>query len=335
MKNQTSTAIILSSLLMVGCAVPSNTSSSTYNSFSLSETLNKAQSKPIVANSSIAAYEYDRECKHPVESFRLIDSAAILGTLFAKAKMAETFGNKNVNTLLMIKNGAKQINWLPMEVEIMFSEKEQEQYKKITLQKNKAPKEYAKAQEILDTLVSNIGKEHDYKFQIFVTNGKGKEAIALPGGFVYVSKSALKDEKFVKFTLAHEISHSLKRHETMGLQSQIIDSIQSVDELSKVLQNPTKNLTTIGARALTNKTFFMKFAEDQELVADACAVALLKKAYPNDTNKIIEFYMSTLPTKNPDIKQKTVFDMAFASMQKHPVSAERRKNLIFFKNKQM
>ena len=97
MKIQTFTAIILSSLLMVGCAVPSNTSSSssTYNSFSLSETLNKVQSKPIVANSSIAAYEYDKECKHPVESFRLIDSAATLGTLFAKAKMAETPENDN------------------------------------------------------------------------------------------------------------------------------------------------------------------------------------------------------------------------------------------------
>lgn len=330
------TALILSMLLLTGCAVPSNTTSS-YN-FNLVDKIQTANVKMINTTSSVAAVELDRECKHPVESFSLIDSAATLGTLFTKAKMAETFGNQNhQSTLTIIKNGAKQINWLPMEVEIMLSDKQQDEYRRKVIPKNKNQKEYAQAQKILDTLVANIGEEHDYKFQVFVINDKGKNAIALPGGFVYISKNALKDENFVKYTIAHEISHSLKRHETMELQSLIIDSIKSVDELSSILKSPGKNISTIAARALTNKTFFMKFHEDQELTADACGVALIKKAYPDESKQIIDHYISTLPSKAPALsnKKQTVFDLAFASMQKHPLSSERRANLIYFKNKQI
>lgn len=334
MKNLFSLSII-TIVLLGGCAgtSPNGSSTNTYD-FNLVDKIKTANIKTLHTPTDVAAVEFDKECEHPVESFSLVDSAMTVGALFTKLQMAQRLGGqKNIDSLKYLKEGAKQINWLPIEVELLWSQQRIKEYSKMILDESKNKADYEKANKILSNILATVGESHDYNFKILLYRDKGKAAVTLPGGTILITKSALHDENYAIFAIAHEISHTLKRHETMELQSQIIDGLKSVDELSTVLKNPTKNINTIMARGMTNKAFFMKFHEDQELGADACGVAFVKRAFPEKSSLIIQNYYKTLPENDLVVAKKDIFDFMTASINRHPGSKERKQNLIYLMNK--
>jgi predicted Zn-dependent protease len=72
-------------------------------------------------------------------------------------------------------------------------------------------------------------------------------AMARPGGFLYVDQGLLSDSKAklkARFALAHEVAHVLQRHETKELQGLIVDSFTAKDEMQKAILNAKKDPDT-------------------------------------------------------------------------------------------
>ena len=69
---------------------------------------------------------------------------------------------------------------------------------------------------MLALVLSGVTEAHPYTFELHVRGAGEDNAMALPGGIVYIDAGLLReaDPAKARFALAHEISHVLRRHET-------------------------------------------------------------------------------------------------------------------------
>lgn len=281
---------------------------------------------------SEAAVELDKECQNPVEPFNLSDNVASLGLLAAKAKGAglvgSFFGKKDeTSTLDIVKDGAKQLHWLPMSIEVALADSRHQNRSDI-LPPERFKKEYGAANTILQTLLAQIKEPHEYDFKIFIVRGSGKAAVASPGGYIYITRGILKDREYATYAIAHEISHSLKRHETMALQSMLIDSVETADEILSLVKSPEENANKMLGKLAVTKLLFMKFHEDQELTADSCAIRFVRDAYPTQSHAIVSAFLESLPDTQITNEKQDIVDLFQASIAKHPSSKVRKEHLI-------
>lgn len=260
----------------------------------------------------------DKHCATIVQPFEIKDNTATLigssvkrGTgaalKFIERKLG---GDKNKaadkadkNALTEdTRNEAKQLNWLPMSVEVKYGERAHEQMLPDLLDREskQGKKLYAQADELLKQVLAPVAEKHEYTFQLFIVKASTRNAMARPGGFLYVDQGLLSDPKMklkARFALAHEVAHVLQRHETKELQGMIVDSFTAKDEMQTAILNAKKDPDALLRKVKVGKDIYVRHQIDQELQADSCSARLLSEAFPerHELANTISAFLKDLP----------------------------------------
>jgi predicted Zn-dependent protease len=317
--------------------------------------------KEITALSPRASVVLEKSCPVIVQPFTLSDNAASLALFSAKEAAADlgrkflgAAGNMFAAALPRAPQGggisastrlaAKQLNWLPMTAEVAYGERLHEQESAILERDSRlGQRHYPTADRMLEQVLAAVGEPHAYAFRLFILKNSSRNAVALPGGFLYLDQGLLDDPAHhpkAYFALAHEVAHVLQRHETKELQSNVIDAVASKDDLLRVVTGSQGDPTLILAHVKAEKNRFTRHHVDQELQADSCAVRLLGRALP-DENALaasIDAFVADLPkaeaaapaaTPQTDEGklQRTVHDIVDTPVKRHPNTQERLRNL--------
>jgi beta-barrel assembly-enhancing protease len=125
----------------------------------------------------------------------------------------------------------------------------------------------------LQAYVSSVGKRvaattgvKDYPFTYTAVNDKSMNAMALPGGHIYITKGLLEKmntEAQLAGVLAHESTHVVARHSTHQMSQQV-----GVDILLSAASQAGASQTTVSMASLATQLIGLKYSRDQEEQAD-------------------------------------------------------------------
>lgn len=322
----------------------------------------RTQTKEITKLSPRASVVLDRNCPLLVQPFTLSDNAASLAVFSAREAVSEVgkrlignMGNVFARGLPSMapqgsqlsastKLAAKQLNWLPMTAEVAYGERlHQDEAAILDRDSRIGQKHYPTADRMLEDVLAAVGQPHEYQFRLFLLKNSSRNAIARPGGFLYLDQGLVDDPAHhpkAYFALAHEVAHVLQRHETKELQSNVIDSISSKDDLAKVITGSRGDPNLILSYVKIEKNRFTRHHVDQELQADSCAARLLGRALPDQKALAasIDAFLNDLPQPEPvnapppsqtdDARlARTVHDVVDTPIKRHPNNQERLQNL--------
>jgi len=308
--------------------------------------------KDIDKVSKYAAVVLDRECPRLVQPYKLTDNFASL-TVFAAKE-----GFNTLTRMVMTPKGsakaeripkatklaANQLNWLPMAAEVRYGEHlHQEETNTLDRESRLGKRHYPTVDAMLQTMLSQVNEPHEYEFKLFILKNATRNAVARPGGFLYIDQGLVDDPSAhlkAHFALAHEIAHVLQRHETKELQSLVIDSASSRDDLVKLMRGIRKDPGLIVSHVKMGKNRFTRHHIDQELQSDSCAVRLLGRVLP-DAQALadsLNAFLRDLPPPEPGEAPATaatgagalgatIQDIVDSPIKRHPTSDERFKNL--------
>lgn len=348
----------LAALSMSGClSNPSNPTAATAlspaSSVPIPETLIQIGEKKW----SPSAQEFDPKCEQLIAPFDLTDNIPKLIELTTSITLSETVSaNDNTangskggrhglkhNIGLATRRAAARLNWLPMELEVLYGEYILDKRKDSLISENsKAGRAlYPKAEALIDSALGPIKEPTPYKFKVHVSSSAGENAEALPGGFIVIDKALLERHELkgkAQFAVSHEIAHVLQRHQTRAMQAQIIDTVSltsNVTELYKVIKDSKEKPKEVLKYVLAGKLIFQKHFEDQELQADACAARILDTTFKNRTNVVssIRSFVSRLPPPEPEVTKDdeatALFKVVTRPIDQHPTTNARIANLNF------
>jgi predicted Zn-dependent protease len=160
------------------------------------------------------------------------------------------------------------------------------------------------------------GPAFSYSFD--VANRAEVNALALPGGHVWVYRGALgvaRSESELAGVLAHEVAHVVERHAARQASTAMVASV-GLELLSALLGNTGGAVTSgLAANALTGSAF-LGFSREDELIADREGTRILRKA-GWDPDGLVSFLEAARVTarKNP-----TALDVFFST---HPATEDR------------
>jgi Zn-dependent protease with chaperone function len=314
--------------------------------------------KPIDRTATRASVVLDRHCPTLVQPYTLSDNVASLGVVagtvvarnllsqlpaMLQGQGAATMNVGSADLLTTTKAAAKQLNWLPMDAEVLYGQRLHEQETNILRRDERLGKRlYPVADRMLKEILAGVGAPHEYQFRIFILKNDTRNALARPGGFLYVDKGLLDgpDTKKAWFALAHEIAHVLQRHETKELESAIIDSIAIREDVVKVVTTVRGNPAAIISYAKLEKDRFTRHYADQELQADSCAVRILAGALPDQKSvaETVNAFLKELPPPETDVPTigprsqaervvQTGYELVTEPTRRHPNTQERQQNL--------
>jgi Zn-dependent protease with chaperone function len=299
---------------------------------------NKSTKDVELRTDSIASLHSDLTCQNFVEPYDYVDIATSMSKLVAKTESVSFFGGgmDDKQKLQIYKNGLKQFSWLPVSMENELGEFMHGSRTDVIPNSGKNTKDYQKAQDMLKELTLNV-KDNPYEFKIYLIRGNDKSMEALPGGRIYMTKSALKDTDYAKIAMGHEISHSMKRHSTMQYQTLIIDAIDNIDMIKSIRSSLLKSSSSSGSMNPISKVYgkvaslavtkevlmniARNFTKSQELEADSCALKLLGND-PNLVSISDNFYKNL--SKSSTSNNRAITDF---SLYSHPSSQERLDNI--------
>jgi hypothetical protein len=347
-------ALFLSWLLASAERAPAQSASSERPSSAVDDGV---RVKTITKTSKFASVVLDKHCPDIVEPYKLTDNIASLAALAAKetaASLGKGFANlfsgstpnpQWGNTILTsTKLAAKQLNWLPMPTEVMIGEHlHREETNVLGRETSAGRRHYPVADKMMGDVLTTLTEPHEYEFKLFILKNSTRNAIARPGGFIYLDQGLL-DEPAQRpkayFALSHELAHVLQRHETKELQSTLVDSVSSAEDLVKMIRNAKANPSAIVAQVKLRKDLFTRHHVDQELQADSCAVRLLDRVFssPRELADSLNAFLRDLPPAEPsrpaaaagtDVEKLTltVHDIVDGPVKRHPTPQERLENL--------
>ncbi len=318
--------------------------------------------KEITKVSPRASVVLDKNCPVIVQPYTLSDNAASLALFSAKEALSDV-GNRLLGSAGSILTGgrpsvapasnklsastklaAKQLNWLPMPAEVAYGERLHKEEVAILERDSKlGQKFYPIADKMLEEVLASVGEPHEYQFKLFILKNSSRNATARPGGFLYLDQGLVDDPAQLPkgyFAVAHEIAHVLQRHETKELQSNVVDSISSKDDLMNVVTRSQGDPNVILSYVKIEKNRFTRHHVDQELQADSCAVRLLSRALPdqtalaesinafvNDLPKSEQVPGSPAPQSDEGKLARSVHDVVDTPVKRHPNNEERLQNL--------
>jgi hypothetical protein len=318
-----------------------------------SEVDSETKTKEITKVSKHASVVLDKHCPDIVQPYKLSDNAASLAmfsvkegvpALMQRMLKGRTQGAEDA-LLGPTRDAAKQLNWLPMAVEVEYGERYHQEVADELLDRDSplGARHYPTADAMLKAILGKVGEKHDYDFKLFIRKSADRNALAQPGGFLYIDQGLIDNPAMhpkAYFALGHEIAHVLQRHETKELQSMIVDSVPSRAELVKMVTGAKRDPTVVLANVKVKKDLFTRHVIDQELQADSCATKLLGRVFP-DARSLAEsldaFYKDLPPPDPADARSapqskaesvvKTVDDVVSTPIRRHPTSEERLRNL--------
>jgi len=248
---------------------------------------------------------------------------------------------------LSMRQSAVRMNWLPMSLEVAYGERQHKQMEDEVLARESTlgRRLYPVADKMLADLLKTVDEPHDYQFRVFIRTSSGENAMALPGGLLYLDKALVAEpDKLDKgtFALAHEIAHVLQRHETRIVQARIVDAASlrggAADLLRTVNQSRAGQETVLNT-VLSGKLLFEQHYGGQELQSDACAVRLLDRNFQNPARlrAAVQAFVVSLPPDGPAASPKAhasgadalanVVELVSRPVDRHPGSADRVRNL--------
>lgn len=315
------------------------------------------QVKEIKKLSPIALVVLDKNCPDIVQPYKLTDNAASLAVFSAK-EGAKDLIKRGLDllpgrTAAPAKKGelsdstrlaAKQLNWLPMNAEVRYGEESHKSETNVLDRQSKlGQKHYPIADSILTEILSNVQEKHEYNFQLFILKNSTRNAMARPGGLLYLDQGLVDNpaqRPKAYFALAHEIAHVLQRHETKELQGMIVDSIHTKDDLMNVMRNVKTDPAVLLAHVKTSKDTFSQHHADQELQSDSCAARVLSRVFPDrlELGNTLDAFLKDLPPPEPvtprpaprsDADKLTTIghDIVNTPLKRHPSTHERSTNL--------
>lgn len=157
-----------------------------------------------------------------------------------------------------------------------------------------------------------------FAYSFDVANLPEVNALALPGGHVWVYRGALviaRSEAELAGVLAHEVAHVVERHAARQASTAMVANV-GLELLSALLGNTGGAVTSgMAANALTGSVF-LGFSREDELVADREGARILRKAGwdPDGLASFLEAARATAK-KNP-----TALDVFFST---HPATEDR------------
>jgi hypothetical protein len=319
--------------------------------------LSTGNTKEITKLSPIALKVLDKDCPDLVQPYKLSDNFLSIINFEAKdaaSRVANTIGGiftgKSATAPTTegmsdsARLAAKQLNWLPMEAEELYGQREHEKETDILDRESKLGKKYyPTADAILQKLSAAITETHNYNFKIFILKHSSRNAVARPGGYLYLDQGLVdnaQQNRKAYFALAHEIAHVLQRHETKELQSMAIDSFTAKEDMLTTLPKIKTNPELLMDHVKIGKDIYTQHHIDQELQADSCAARLLSRAYPdqNELSGILNAFLKDLPPPSDEPlpppprtpSEKLVaatHEIVSTPMDRHPNSKERTDNL--------
>ncbi|NUU39292.1 M48 family metalloprotease [Pseudomonas sp. C2B4] len=301
----------------------------------------------------------DRNCAELVQPYRLTDNFASLsvfgiqeGIKAVPGQLSKLLGGGDSQAAASsdklgdsAKQAAKQLNWLPMSAEVMYAERQHQSRQEELLARDskQGRKYYPTADKMLSDILASIHEPYDYRFKLFIVKSDNHNALALPGGYLYLDKGLLTTPQMQKkayFALAHEISHVLQRHETKEMQSVVVDSFSVKSDLLTVMKGAQGNPKAVVDRVKLEKGQFTQHHVDQELQADSCAVKMLSRVYPDRQQlaEAINAFITDLPATQGGPATKIasnqflamaddVEDIVTTPAMRHPNTQERKANL--------
>jgi hypothetical protein len=237
----------------------------------------------------------------------------------------------------------KRGNWLPMSAEVEYGRRSHQLMADTILDRDsKLGQElYPRADALLDEIKRGIDGSHDYDFKVFIREESSLNAMALPGGFLYLDVGLVKDPKQhdkARFALAHEIGHVLQRHETRELQGLIVDSYKDGKALQAAVassRHGRDETVALLKEVKISKDTYVRHTLDQELQADACGARLIFNAYPGgkELSASAAAFISSLPSAKAPVAPASpefpavLHEIVKAPADRHPTSEERTKHL--------
>lgn len=286
-----------------------------------------AQSPPAAATSKVrvghkqvalSSQAVDLHCQHVVDPFELNANVAALGGLTAAGAAdglskilggrgtAKSEGHKLARS---VRERAMLLNWMPMSLEQHYGRLMHEDALAagMLVDRNSSvgKRLYPKGDALLALVLSGVSEAHPYTFELHIRGDNGDNAMALPGGIVYIDAGLLRepDPAKARFALAHEISHVLRRHETRIAQSRVIDTISltgATSDLVAALRDPMAISAGVLKTAAAGHKSFRQHYGDQELQADSCAVRVLSAALPiAEVDAALQSFIAILPADVP------------------------------------
>jgi len=196
------------------------------------------------------------------------------------------------NAWASVKIAARYLTWLPLPIEEKIGKYKHEQYDDLLSRESRQGRRlYPDLDQKLSQLLSGVTDPHDYTFKVFIRKRSQDNAVASPGGFLYIDEG-LFDSQSGKltpdglFALAHEVSHVLQRHETYNIQSRILDSVEGLQQATTLINGIQRGDDQVVANLMQlfakTRNQFGRFYADQELHADNCALRLLSQSSLSD-----------------------------------------------------
>lgn len=195
---------------------------------------------------------------------------------------------------------ARRANWLPMPLERELGARAHADLANVIDRgsfDNNDKEAYRTIDGVMDRMLQLVPKTHPYQFKIFLLHDETENAMALPGGLIYVTRGALpskpsrsKDPKVMaqdrkdrdgklralQFMIAHEIAHVLKRHQTREVQGRVVDTLDTVEKVTQLFDGSGQvNAAMVLGAAKYLEKLHASYSPDQEKQADACAIRLM------------------------------------------------------------
>ena len=290
----------------------------------------------------------DPQCNTPVQPFDFADNAASLALLAGKVKLQglveglDKGGKASLKPTDVVKIAARSLNWMPMALERQIGESLVPEADIVDEQKNKDTKRtYEQARAMLNDILQALPPSLPYEFRVLVRNTSYGNASALPGGILLVDRDLFKkgsDPDYAYFVMSHEVAHVLQRHQTRAYQAKLVDGIDSIENLGRLIQNAgKKDPMAVLSYASALKKLFVSFSEQQELQADSCAIRLMGKRIPNPVlleaklRRIEQRFGPIVAIKEDGPEGRTLVDqvkyLTDGIHERHPNTAQRRGNI--------
>lgn len=303
--------------------------------------------------SSVSSSVLDPMCKEPVQPFGITDNAASLLLLAGKMKLQSSLSiltpGGGVTTQYkpadVIKLAARNLNWLPQELEIKLGESLLQDADILDENRNQASERtYRKARTVMEDLVKLLPQPLPYNFKILVSKASHRNASALPGGIIIAGRDLFEgdadaDLDFAYFVIGHEISHVLQRHQTRAYQARLVDGIDTIENLSKfIASNQQSSPGSILAFATSLKKLVVDFSEQQELQADSCSIRWMSqrlgdpKKLQSKMQRITQQIAPATQFTQNKLSGESAIDvlkqLGDGVYERHPSGSQRRENIL-------
>lgn len=252
----------------------------------------------------------DHQCAIQQSTFSIMDSFKERATVelvlrvsdvLAKAGAQPPMSSQDQQTL---REYSRTVIWIPGELESLLGDF---RFKDLQKTGNVVPKEDDDANDadkLFEPLQRVTGNGLPFPLKLAVVTKGTSEAVSIPGGYVVVNQSWLTTttrRQAITLMMAHEIAHIMKRHETKEFQVKVISTREGYRLFKSIFEAARARVSGRGAPAGFQSVFSglfeiinftssasqlwtemrnvqVRYVQDQEIEADACAVRLLRDA---------------------------------------------------------